>query len=99
MQPVVTRYKNTIRKERTFGVLSIQRENGNGTNKYSEKVRFSYKQTEKKERNTCGYRGACISKDDWTKGRGFNESQDENVYLTKSAMGVFTSEKVRVHTV
>ena len=22
----------------------------------------------------CGYRGACISKDDWTKSRGFNES-------------------------
>ena len=22
----------------------------------------------------CGYRGACISKDDWTKGLGFNES-------------------------
>ena len=30
--------------------------------------------SKKKKRNTCGYRGACISKDDWTKGRGFNES-------------------------
>ena len=29
---------------------------------------------QKRQRNTCGYRGACISKDDWTKGRGFNES-------------------------
>ena len=27
-----------------------------------------------RKRNTCGYRGACISKDDGTKGRGFNES-------------------------
>ena len=34
-----------------------------------------YKKIGKKEeeRNTCGYRNACISKDDWTKGRGFNE--------------------------
>ena len=30
-QPVVTGYKNTIRKERTYDVVSIQRESGNGT--------------------------------------------------------------------
>ena len=28
----------------------------------------------KTTKNACGYRGACISKDDSTKGRGFNES-------------------------
>ena len=28
----------------------------------------------KEEEKECGCRGACISKDDWTKGRGFNES-------------------------
>ena len=33
-----------------------------------------YTKEKKKERNTRGYRGACISKDDWTKGFGFNES-------------------------
>ena len=32
------------------------------------------KKKKRKERNTCGYRNACISKDDWTKGRGINES-------------------------
>ena len=32
IQPVVTRNENTIREERTYGVLSIQRERGNGTN-------------------------------------------------------------------
>ena len=45
--------------------------------KYTRKSDIS-KQTKgkKKERNTCGYRGACISKDyDWTKGRGFNENE------------------------
>ena len=26
-----------------------------------------------RERSTWGYRGACISKNDWTKDRGFNE--------------------------
>ena len=31
IQPVVTRQKNTIWKERTYDVLSIQRENDNGT--------------------------------------------------------------------
>ena len=39
--------------------------------KYSEKATSPNKQKEK--RNTCGYRGACVSKEDWTKGRGFNE--------------------------
>ena len=75
IQPVVTRQKNTIRKERAYDVLSIQRENGNGTTTYSEKATSPNKQKEKKkERNTCGYRGACIWKDDSTKGRGFDES-------------------------
>ena len=37
--------------------------------KYSEKAT-----SKKKTKNACGYRGACISKDDSTKGRGFNES-------------------------
>ena len=60
--PVTTRYKNTIRKERTYGVLPTQRENGNGTKQYSEKATSPNKQEEK--RSTRGYRGACISKDD-----------------------------------
>ena len=30
--------------------------------------------SKKRKRTTRGYRGARISKDDWTKGRGFNES-------------------------
>ena len=43
-----------------------------------------YKQKEKKERNTCGYRGVCISKDDWTKGRGFNESMKTKTKQNKT---------------
>ena len=31
IQPVVTRKKNTIRKEKTFDLLSIQRRNDSGT--------------------------------------------------------------------
>ena len=44
--------------------------------KYSEKETSPNKQKkgERKERNTCGYRNACISKVDRTKGSGFNES-------------------------
>ena len=33
IQPVFTRLKNTIRKERTYDVLFIQRESGNGKKK------------------------------------------------------------------
>ena len=47
IQPVVTRLKNTIWKERTYDVLSIQRENGNGTKKYSEKETSPNTQKEK----------------------------------------------------
>ena len=47
------------------------------------------------ERNTCGYRGACISKDDRTKGRGFNESMKtktkQNKTNVKSEEDVMTS--------
>ena len=45
IQPVVTRWKNTIRKERTYDLLSILliRENGNGTKKYSEKATYKKK--------------------------------------------------------
>ena len=43
--------------------------------KKPEKATSPNKQKEKKERNACGYRGACTSKDNYrTKGRGFNES-------------------------
>ena len=48
---------------KTYDVLSIQRENGNGT-KNTRKKRHLQINKRKKERNTCGYRGACISKDD-----------------------------------
>ena len=61
---------NTL-KERTYVVLSIllTRENGNnGTKNTRKKAAPPNKQKgEKKERNTCGYRGACISKDGWTR--------------------------------
>ena len=50
----------------------------NGGIKITRKKR--HKQEGKKiERNTCGYRGACISKDDWTKGSGFNESIKDEI--------------------
>ena len=39
--------------------------------KYSERATSSKKR--EKGRNTCGCRGACISKNDLTKGRGFSE--------------------------
>ena len=64
--------ENTIWSERTSGVLSIQRENGNGT-ETSRKKRHLQINKSKKERNTCGRPGACIPMDDSTKGRGFNE--------------------------
>ena len=49
---------------------------------YSEKATFPNKKKEKK--NTCSYLGACISKDDRTKGRGFNEEGIK----TKSSEGL-----------
>ena len=73
IQPVVTRWKNTIRKEKTYDVLSIQRESDDDTKNTRKKQHLQI--NKKKKRNTCGYRGACIvSKEDWTEGRGFNES-------------------------
>ena len=45
----------------------------NGT-KNTRKRRHLQINKNKKEINTCGYRSACISEGDWTKGRGFNES-------------------------
>ena len=57
------------RKERTtYSTLHTKRKR-KWYKKYSEK-----RHLQKKKRNTCGYRGACISKDDRTKGRGFNDS-------------------------
>ena len=47
-QTVVTTYKNTIRKGETYDVLSIQRENGNGTKTLGRK---RYLQRKKKIRN------------------------------------------------
>ena len=44
---VVTRQKYNIRKERPYDVLSIQRESGNGTKKYSEKATSKKKQGKK----------------------------------------------------
>ena len=82
-QPVVTKVEKTPSgsKERTTDVrvLSIQRESGKNTRKkrhlqINKKKKKKKKRKKKKERNTCGYRNDCISKDDWTKGRGFNES-------------------------
>ena len=58
IKPLVTTWKNTIRKEKTYDVLYIQRENGNGTKRYSKKAASLNKQKEKR-RNTWGYRGAC----------------------------------------
>ena len=51
-QPLVTRQKKTNREERTYDVLSIQRENGNGT-KNTRKTRHLKISKRKKERNTC----------------------------------------------
>ena len=48
IQPVVTRYKNTIWKERTYDVLSIQRESGNGTKNNREKRHLQRNKREKK---------------------------------------------------
>ena len=50
IQPVVTRQKNTIRKERTYDVLSIQRESGNGT-KNTRKKRHIEINKRKKEKH------------------------------------------------
>ena len=92
IQPVVTRWKNTSRKEITYEGLSIrQRESGNGTKNTREK-RHLQLNTRKKKRNTCGYRGACISKDDWTRGRGFNESITTKIEAKQSKTNV-TPEK------
>ena len=72
-QPVVIRWRNTIiRKERPYDVLSIQR--------YIEDILGK----RKKERNTCGYWGACMSKDDSRKGRGFNESIEAKTKQNKT---------------
>ena len=61
-------------KGNTCGVLPIQRENGNGTEILGKSDIFKETET-KKGRNMCGCRGACISKNDGTKGRGFSESK------------------------
>ena len=46
--------KNTIRKERTYDVLFIRRESGNGTKKYSEQATSPHKQ--KKVVCVCNYK-------------------------------------------
>ena len=73
LQPLVTRSKNPIRKNKTNDVLPIQRENGNGTKNTWKKWHLQ-KNKMNKERNRCGYRSARTSKDVRTKGRGFNRS-------------------------
>ena len=59
-------------KGKNVRLLSIQTENGNGA-KHTQKKRHLKKIKRKKGRNACGCRATCISKNDWTKGRGFNE--------------------------
>ena len=60
IQPVVTRWKNTIiRKERTYDVLSIQRESGNDT-KNNRKKRHLRINKRKKERSTCVWLSGCL---------------------------------------
>ena len=44
--------KNPMRKERTYDVLPIQKENDNGTKKYSEKATSPNKQKEKTNKQT-----------------------------------------------
>ena len=60
--------------------------------KNSEKATSPNKEKRKKEteRNRCGYRDACISKDDCTKGRGFNESIETKTNQNKTNV---TAEK------
>ena len=51
IQPVVTRWNNTIWKERTYDVLSIQKENGDGT-KNTRKKRHLQINNRKKKKET-----------------------------------------------
>ena len=51
VEPVVTRYTNTIRKEITDGILSIQRENGSGAENTGKNGIIS-KYTEGKKKET-----------------------------------------------
>ena len=74
---------NTIRKEKSYDVLSVQRENANGTKNIRKKRHLKINKREK-ERNMCGNRGACVSKNDWTKDRGFNENMKTKTKQNKT---------------
>ena len=64
IQPVVTRLKNIIRKERTYDVLyNPYKEKAEIVQNILGKSDFSKKKKKKKKKKTCGYRGASISKD------------------------------------
>ena len=59
IQPVVTRQKNTIRKERTYDVLSSPyKEKAEMVQKYSEKATYPNKQKEKRKKHVCVAIGA-----------------------------------------
>ena len=51
-------------KVETCDLLSIQGKSGNGTKNTRKKQHLQINKRKKKKKNTYGYRGACISKDD-----------------------------------
>ena len=97
---MVVREKNTIRKGKTYGVLSMQRENGSGR-KILGKSDIVFKETKKTKTQTVKKRKDNLPVVIWTYGNQSTETGNEETTSStinpRYSSGVFVVEVVKLY--